>query len=122
MAAVSCLRRGALTRSRGGWEPTQQPAIHVEHDREDRDPDHARPHPHEGAASRSCSVRGIAQADCRRVRRPPRRESNRPPGAGAAPIGVIQMSPFRSSARRQLEEESAIAEQFAARALCLDPM
>jgi hypothetical protein len=58
--------RGAITLTPRGWEPIQQAEIHVEHDRQDRDPDHARPHPHEGAGSRDCSVRGKGIAGSRR--------------------------------------------------------
>jgi hypothetical protein len=74
-----------------GWEPIQQPEIHVERDRRDRDPGHARPHPHEGAASRDCSVRGIAIA--RPALRPTRKQSRR--SGHDATTGVIEMSPKR---------------------------
>ena len=48
-----------------------EPAIHVEHNRQDRDPDHALPHPHQGAASRNRSARGKAQARTSRARAEP---------------------------------------------------
>jgi hypothetical protein len=46
----------------GAESPPIEPAIHSEHNRQDHHPDHALPHPHQGAVSRNRSMRGIAQA------------------------------------------------------------
>ena len=42
----------------GAESPPIDPAIHSEHNRQDRNPDHALPHPHQGAVSRNRSMRG----------------------------------------------------------------
>ena len=46
----------------GRREPPIDPAIHSEHNRQDRNPDHALPHPHQGAVSRNRSTRGKGMA------------------------------------------------------------
>ena len=70
--------------TRGAESPPVEPKIHSEHNRQERSPDHALPHPHQGAVSRNRSMRGIAQvgsAACPTVRR---RERNHARGAGPA--------------------------------------
>ena len=47
---------------RSGAHPSKNLRSHLKHNRQDRDLDHAPPHPGQGAASRNCSARGIAQA------------------------------------------------------------
>ena len=46
----------------GAESPPVEPTIHSEHNREDRNPDHALPHPHQGAVSRNPSMRGKGAA------------------------------------------------------------
>jgi len=58
VAAGSCLRAERWPDSTSGWEPIDQHGIDAETIVGERDPDHARAHPHKGAATRSCSARG----------------------------------------------------------------
>lgn len=60
------IMRGPLTP--GDWEPIKQAAVHLEDDRQDRGPHHARPHPQEGAASHRCSAHGVAAVSTAELR------------------------------------------------------
>ena len=83
VVAACCL--GAERSSDPGAEsPPIEPAIHSEHNRQEgHHPDHAIPHPQQGAVSRNRSMRGIAQVRSAASPRAGRRECNRAASAGA---------------------------------------
>lgn len=73
------------------------PRFHVEHNRRDRDPDHALPHPYREAASRNCSARGQPPASAGREGVLPV-AMTRDDGLGTGLPGVL--SPSRIASRR----------------------
>ena len=86
--------------------PSIEPAIHVEHNRQDRDPYHALPHPDEGAASRNCSARGKAAAQPQPARERKQSYRSRPAHAWIWAIPQASSHPMAQSARRVLSRKA----------------